>query len=353
MTNKAASFGGHSPGLLHQHGGKISSLTGELSIHAMGDDYTVEDSGTITSLPTVNVGVSAVLRILNAPTFTNSPNLLCPNGLDYQGLPGDLILARSDGDGVWRLFPIPAGGPVVRNHLSGLTLSTAGASSTFGVSAGVVADSTNVGMMTLASAFTKTTSTWTVGSGNGALDTGSIANNAWYHVYLIKNLNLGIVDVTISLSAVAPAAPSPGYAISRRIGSMLTDGSGHWTAFTQNGDEFLWLTPIRDISTAAIGTSQTLSTMTVPTGVKVNVLFAGWANNVAQAFLLFTSPDQGNPAPSGSLFSLLLPAGVNSVTGLFNLRTNTSGQISLRCDTASTTVSCVTQGWGDTRGRVN
>lgn len=56
-----------------------------------------------------------------------------------------------------------------RSYLAGLTLSTAGSSATFGISAGVAVDSTNAGFMSLASAYTKTTSAWAVGTATGAL----------------------------------------------------------------------------------------------------------------------------------------------------------------------------------------
>jgi hypothetical protein len=88
---------------------------------------------------------------------------------------------------------------VLRSYLAGLTLSTAGSSATFSVAAGVAADSTNADMMTLSGSISKTTSSWTAGSGNGALDTGAIANNTWYHAYLIKRTDTQIVDVLISL----------------------------------------------------------------------------------------------------------------------------------------------------------
>ena len=59
------------------------------------------------------------------------------------------------------------------------------------------------------------------------MDTGSVANNTWYHVHLIKRPVTGVVDVLFSLSATAPTLPTS-YTIFRRIGSMRTDGSARW-----------------------------------------------------------------------------------------------------------------------------
>src|SRR5204863_423086 len=83
-------------------------------------------------------------------------------------------------------------------------LSTAGASTTFSVAAGVAANSTNADMLTLAASINKTTAAWAVGTGNGALDTGAIATATWYHVYLIKRPDTQVVDIAVSLSASGP-----------------------------------------------------------------------------------------------------------------------------------------------------
>src|SRR5581483_3995366 len=98
--------------------------------------------------------------------------------------------------------------------------------------------------------------------GNGSLDTGSIANNTWYHAYLIERTDTGAVDVLVSLSASAPTMPAS-YTKKRRIGSMKTNGSGQWTAFTQNGDEFLWTTPIADAVGFNLTTTASLIALSV------------------------------------------------------------------------------------------
>jgi hypothetical protein len=132
-----------------------------------------------------------------------------------------------------------------RGWLSGLILSTAGGSNTFGVTAGQCADSTNAAIMNVAGAASKTTAAWAAGSGNGALDTGSIAASTWYHVFAISDA-VGInTDILISTSPTAPSLP-PGFPLFRRIGAMLTDGSNHWVQFFQFGDQFLWFTAPND-----------------------------------------------------------------------------------------------------------
>lgn len=239
-------------------------------------------------------------------------------------------------------------GSVIRSYLAGLQMSTAGSSSTISISAGVAADSTNAVMMSLASAMSKTTSAWASGSGNGALDTGTIAASTWYHAHLIFNGTT--VDVLASLSATAPTLPS-GYTRSRRIGSMKTDASSHWVGFSQNGDEFLWSTSAADDNPATVTTTASLLTLSVPSGIKVNALFRARMGSTSAANAIFTSPDETDQAASVPQLDLSSVAS-NFSSGRFSVRTNTSAQIRVRSDQSSGVNMYIgTFGWIDSRGR--
>ena len=113
----------------------------------------------------------------------------------------------------------------LRGYLSGLTLSTVGSSINFGVAAGVATSDDTTTSMKLATSLSKSTAAWAVGSGVGALDTGTIANSTWYHVFLIERTDTGVVDVLVSLSATTPTLPAS-YTKQRRIGSMKTNKIG-------------------------------------------------------------------------------------------------------------------------------
>ncbi|WFU84378.1 hypothetical protein QA645_17040 [Bradyrhizobium sp. CIAT3101] len=249
------------------------------------------------------------------------------------------------------------GVPVVRGYLSGLTLSTAGGSASFSVAAGVAVDSTNVDLMTLASAMSKTYAPFVVGSGNGSLDTGSAVAGSWYHVFQIKNPTTQAVDILSSLSATAPTMPS-GYTLFRRIGAMKINLSGFWIKFFQFGDKFLWDVPVADAAALAITTSVSAITLTVPPGVIVDAILQGDYTNssAAQSLALVYSPN-GSAQAAGT------PAGnwtlSNSVTGVyvtnaFVVMTNTSAQISAVAGSASgNSLYIITNGWVDTRGRLS
>lgn len=123
MTNKASSFpAAPAIGPLHRYGGRIDAL-GELPIHALGDSYTVVGSGTILALPTWQPGTTIFLEIANTPTFKNSRTLVLQSGADYTAIARDLVIARSDNDGVWRIYPLSGGGVRSLNGQTGAQVS--------------------------------------------------------------------------------------------------------------------------------------------------------------------------------------------------------------------------------------
>jgi len=244
-----------------------------------------------------------------------------------------------------------------RGYLSGLTLSTAGSSVSFGIAPGFATASDNVSPMTFtASSFTKNTSGWQVGSGNGALDTTPIQASHWYHVYLIKRTDTNVVDVLISLATnTAPLLPSP-YTLYRRIGSMLTDGSSNWVAFTQSGDEFLWKTPALDQNNGHPGTTATYP-LTTPPGVNTHALITVlYSNTSANAQGIIYSPDAGTQAPStpsGYLNFFSNAAGSFSVANL-SVRTDLTSQVNAAFALGTgNSIYINTYGWIDRRGQNN
>lgn len=255
-------------------------------------------------------------------------------------------------DGTYFILKNPTGGAnVLRSYLAGLLLSTAGGSGTFGIAAGQATDSTNVSLMNLASAFTKTTASWALGTGNGGLDTGAIAGTTWYHVFLIQRVDTGVVDVLFSLSASAPSLPT-NYTLFRRIGSMRTDGSSHWLAFTQLGDEFQWTTPITDVNVVNLGTGVTAYTLTVPPSVQVKARIRGLISNASTvAVNIFPLTETGTTASSSGNAVAITEAGTQFSGFEIDVMTNTSAQIDAVANAASTTLTALTHAWIDTRGR--
>jgi hypothetical protein len=263
-------------------------------------------------------------------------------------------ILRYDGTAArWQAIAGGAGGSAlaIPGHLTGLTLSTAGSSSSFGITAGLATDSTGTDMMSLAAAFAKTTGAWAAGTGNGALDTGSIASDTWYHVFLIKRPDTGAVDVLISASAVSPTLPAS-YTLSRRIGSMRTDGSSNWTKFSQYGDEFLWDLRVTDLSSTATSSSTSNITLSVPTGLQLNALTSVRLDySAAATSMLLTSPSESDQAATSAAQSLTVTSTVTPATMQANIRTDTSSRIRSRSSGSGATMIVSTYGWIDRRGR--
>jgi hypothetical protein len=251
-----------------------------------------------------------------------------------------------------------------QGFLGGLGLSNDGTSpnTLLDIASGMATDDGNAVIMYLSSTYTKATGAWAVGTGNGALDTGAVANSTWYHVFLIKRTDTGVVDVLFSTSAAAPTMPT-GYTKKRRIGSFKTDGSAHIIAFVQDGDVFRWATPVNDVTATNPGTSAVTRTLSVPTGVRVQADFgavfdvtSGQGSPGSVYFSDLTLNDVAPSATSGN-GAVYLASGAG-FTGEYALgfpvsvMTNTSAQIRSRCQlsTAQTIMTINTLGWTDRRG---
>ena len=313
---------------------KIVTTSGASALSTLSSAIAVADGGT---------GVSSV------PT---NGQLLVGNGTGY----AVASLSNRGGIQIVNGSGTIALGAIERGHLSGFTMSTAGSSATMTIAAGQATDSTNAAVITLGSSLAKTTGAWSVGAGNGCLDTSSIANNTWYHFYAIYRSDTLVVDVLCSLSATAPSMPS-GYTHQRRLGAGRTDGSSNWTAFNQFGDEFLWSTSVLDVNTTNPGTSAVSSSLTVPTGVKVfarirRIIVTGAGGAVSD---LVSAIDTADAAPSLSAApgaTLYVPAS-SSGAELLTIRTDTSRQVRSRLSFSdgSTIARMVTIGWIDRRER--
>lgn len=256
------------------------------------------------------------------------------------------------------------GGLYRSSLIDGLTLSNdpTDANNDIGIAIGVatVTDGSNWFVATLASALIKRLdATWTVGTNQGGLDTGSEATSTWYHVWLIQRSDTGVVDVLMSTSATAPTMPAS-YDRKRRIGAIYNNSSGNIDAFSQDGDTFLWSTRVADVSANNPGTSAVLRTLTVPLGIVVQAMWVGSIvdNSYASAtYCVITSPSQTDVAANittNANFAV-------SATGLTTFastasgmtRTNTSSQIRSRLSAsdADITLRMQTDGWIDPRGR--
>ncbi len=234
---------------------------------------------------------------------------------------------------------------LVRGVVQGLTMAFVSTTS-FSVGAGAVGDSTFVSTLLLSSTFTKTTSAWAVGTGNGGLDTGAIAATTWYAVYLIKRPDTQLVDVLYSTNGTTPTLPA-NYTLYRRIGWILTNGSSQFVSFQQRGRQFLWSVKVAEFTNQAIAaTTRQLQTVTCP--ANSNGMFVWISDTTTNTYFFdagWTALTDAAAASTNSLGRL-----ISSWSGLmeFDSQVDASRQIYYRVSNAtSNNATLLTLGWVD------
>lgn len=247
-----------------------------------------------------------------------------------------------------------ASGTVLQGYIGGLTLSNdVGTPNTvYDIAAGQATSDDATTLMTLASAYTKTTGAWAVGTGNGSLDTGAVANSTWYHVFVIERTDTSVVDLLISTSATAPTMPT-NYTKKRRIGSFFTSGAAAIIGFVQHGNTFLWKTPINTLNATSPGATTAVSqTVSVPPGVIVEFIGSALVTNAATTtFVYYSDLATTDTAAAGGAFTFATGLVNEAPGGQIRIFTNTSQQIRMRNANAGDVNRLVSLGWVDLRGR--
>lgn len=320
-------------------GGAITRTLPLLSTVSDGTvlSYVCDGANALTIIRHATDGGETVLVLEDGASVTLCVNSSAPNGW--------VILA---GEGYGR-----------RGHIDGLTLSNNGTDSAhdIDIAAGEATAKGGGVLLQLTASITKQIdASWAVGTNQGGLDgTETVAGtpdaNTWYHMWLIRRSDTGVVDALFSESGTSPAMPT-NYDQKRRIGAVLTDGSSNIIAFHQIEDRFSWKTRIDDVSDTTPGTAANLAVMTVPTGVNVLAIVNVWMQATSAGYVIVTSPDETDVAAGatnadaggGSAF----PGSFNEVTR----KTNTSAQLRYRSSVGTVTALHInTRGWIDPRGK--
>lgn len=157
----------------------------------------------------------------------------------YLARPTDDATKYLDGKGN---FTVPSGGSsdLGKNHIAGLITSNDGtdADHDINIAIGEARDADDGEDMALASALIKKLdAAWAVGTNAGGIDTGSIAADTTYAIWLIKRTATNVVDVLFSTSFTAPTMPT-NYDKKRLIGFANTDSASNWLEYAQKGDYF-------------------------------------------------------------------------------------------------------------------
>lgn len=341
----------HAP--LHQSGGSDEIPLDSLAAPSDGValDASTTAHGLLVKATAPSAGIINVVAIANGETvYTNKAlfDATVPAAPGTAATGSATVAARRD-----HVHPLT----LPRGYIDGLIMSDAADTEhDITISVGACRDSTNASDLVLAAAITKRIdAAWAAGDGNGGIDTGSVGNSTWYHVYVIKKDSDGSIDALFSTNVSSPTMPA-GYTYKRRIGSVLTNGSANIQQFRQFEGKFLYNVSMQDIFGSALSTSGALYTLSTPLGVKTQPIIAAFAVlTTGYPLLLLSSPDVNNEDPASAGFDWHANATANntvthSVMYGAHLTTNTSSQIRGRTNSASVTLYVETYGWIDPRG---
>lgn len=344
----------------------ITGITGGFTEISTGTPAPGEfrvDYGSITQGSTGFVwfnsahnGVSALVDYQGGGSGNNTANIL----FAIESITGELSdLDTSDVSSLVAAINELASGsgiPFPRNHIAGLGISNnvSDVTNDIDIAVGEARDSTNAQNISLASALTKRLdAAWSVGTNQGGLDTGSIAN-AYYAVHVIKRPDTGVVDVLFSTSATSPTLPA-NYTVFRRIGWIWRE-SAAIRPFIQDPfdrDHFEWATPpTLDVDDSAPGTSAVTRTSSAPpnTTAHYNIRLTAGTNQNA---LYFSALDTIDVAASNTVAPLgqinLIAGGIGG--SIMSVRLNSSRQFRSRVldATGSESFRLASIGWTDRR----
>jgi hypothetical protein len=306
---------------------------------AAGNDIDWTGTATTTAFPAApQAGASRRLIIATSgASFTAGANLLIqgvPSGSSITLEAQDEVFIHAITTTQFKLLINKYDGLILPSmHISGLVIANNATDATndIDISTGECRDATNVTNLFLRTALTKRLdAVWAVGTNQGGLDTGSVANSNYY-VWLIKRLDTGVVDVLFSLSSTAPTMPTD-YTIKRLIG-WIKRSSGAIVGFhayetAGGGLNYLWDSPTLDLDLSAgqISTTATTIALKVPLHFSVEALFNMiWSDASASEYVYLSCPDQTDLLPS------------TTAAPLFNYRTFSTGVAGVwaKCRTSS------------------
>jgi hypothetical protein len=256
---------------------------------------------------------------------------------------------------------VPVVFPSLPGYIGGLTLANDATTpaTVIDVAMGAATSDDFTTLINLTAAMTKSlNAAWSVGSGNGALDSGSaIAAATTYHIFLIERMDTFVVDILASTNATNPALPL-NYTKRRRIGSVMTTASATIFGFIQVGDDFNLNPPINSTANSGAGTTATAFAISTPKGIKTVAHFCiDFVNpQTTGSSLTITHGDMPGStygSPGGNADLANTAAQGYPVAGDFYFRTdavNATIWISASASLANG-IYIVTKGWRDNRGK--
>jgi len=278
------------------------------------------------------------------------------NALWWESDTGQLYVNYNDGNTTQWVSAAPQPDlafRVQRGFISGFILGSTGPSTSFSIGPGQAANSANTDYISLPGPITKTSAAWALGNGQGSFDgTGAPpSSGGWLHAFVIKRLDTGVVEVLTSRSPTNPTLPA-GYTTFRRIGSMRSNASSQWIPFTQEGDEFLWLTTAADWSGVTLTSAPTPIVLSIPSGIVTWAKFTALMVNSGNSYVYFYPWARGTQTSNANAVSLAAVGSTGQVSGDFTIRSDYFAQIGVVAQAGTVGSYYIgTYGWIDRRGR--
>lgn len=349
--------------------GELTISSGAVTVTGVYHTVDTESDAATDNLDTINGGSDGQILILQTENssrdviLTTSGNIVSPNGnITLASTSDSVTLIYSGALSKWVIQSASVVDPFISSMtnrvLNGLKMSNGtDATNDIDIAAGSCVSDDGTTVMTLSAITKQLDAAWAVGTNQGGLDTGTIANTT-YHVWVINRPDTNVTDVLFSTSASSPTMPS-NYTKKKCIGSIVRV-SGAILAFTQLGRKFILTDGPLDVSVTNLGTSATDYTISAPGGVqtiaRVRIFYEVPSSSGAYGVRVYSKSESDEAIsqttkalPNVQNYQAGSSASTWSMSSELEILTNTSSQIRAVSTVASTTLRIVTVGWEDFR----
>ena len=338
-------------------------------IDSAGNSSFIRGTSVYVAAGTVNGGTEFIVTCADNPIVVGTSLLtwiaakLTLANSQAAALLGQTEAARDAAQGYAAAAAAAASSSVaagsVAKGISGLVPSNSVSSpnTTLDIAVGTARDRTNTVDITLGAGMSKTTGEWGAGNGNGALDSGVVANGASYHAWIIRNPTTLAVDFLYSTAPVNPVMPA-GFTQKRRIFAFRTNASGQILPGRWGADgSFIYKDP-QPADTNRPLNLVSLLTLPVPIGVKVRarVWYRAFGTDVPNTafYAMLNDPELGVPLQTGDAVGraskFYKPNGTDFTMSVEEFTSDT-GQVYTGSYPATVNCACTiqVQGWTDLR----
>jgi hypothetical protein len=300
---------------------------------------------TATLPSAVTVGNGWRTSVINDASSTANLTVTATAGLFYGGSmngvtsfqlsPGESFIATSNG-ALWIVGALVKLSSTVQGGFKNLNIATADGATANTVTVDQLVVQNASGDAILLRSVNNTTT----------IDTGSIASNRWYYIWIFFNPTSGNVLARYSLSATAPSLPS-GYTYSARIGAARTkSGSAVFLGTIQYGEYAQYTTPpVPVLGSGNVGNVTTPTWVAVPVANFVPTTAGrifGYSGSAGTGLIVAPNNSYGGSTSAANKPPLILTSG--NTAAMFNF-TLESANIYWASSAANDYIACM--GWID------